>query len=79
VLEPSATQYWKTLVQKHRISSSKNAFCTVMDDDLEAFYTTAFPQDIPDEWSAAERAKSHPQWNYALLRNEWTCVVERGF
>lgn len=25
----------------------------------EAFYATFFPDDIPDEWSAAERAKSH--------------------
>jgi len=25
----------------------------------EAFYATHFPDDIPDEWSAAERAKSH--------------------
>ena len=64
VLEPTATQYWKTLVQKYNISSSKDAFKAVSDDDLEAFYTIAFPCDIPDEWSVAERAKSHPQWNY---------------
>jgi hypothetical protein len=79
VLEPTATQYWKTLVQKYRISSSKNAFCAVSDDDLETFYTVAFPCDIPDEWSATERGKSHPQWNYAPLRNDWTCVVAHGF
>jgi hypothetical protein len=28
-------------------------------DSREAFYTHYFPDDIPDEWSRAERAKSH--------------------
>jgi hypothetical protein len=29
------------------------------DDDLEAFYDRYFPDDIPDEWTKAEKAKSH--------------------
>jgi len=29
------------------------------DDELEAFYQTYFPDDIPDEWSSADREKSH--------------------
>jgi tetratricopeptide (TPR) repeat protein len=29
------------------------------DDDLEAFYDRYFPDDIPDEWSKAEKAISH--------------------
>ena len=29
------------------------------DDDLEAFYDRYFPDDIPDEWTKAEKAVSH--------------------
>lgn len=29
------------------------------DEAREAFYAEQFPDDIPDEWSAADRAKSH--------------------
>lgn len=71
IVEPTATRFWKNLVQKYTISSSDTAFCAKSEDDLEAFYTTAFPQDIPDEWSLAERKKSHPQWTYAPTPNPW--------
>ena len=34
--------------------------CWAMKDKArESFYDTYFPDDIPDEWSLAERAKSH--------------------
>jgi hypothetical protein len=29
------------------------------DDVLEAFYSTYFPDDIPDEWSLVDQQKSH--------------------
>jgi hypothetical protein len=29
------------------------------DEELEEFYTTHFPDDIPDEWSLADQQKSH--------------------
>ena len=29
------------------------------DDELEAFYGTYFPDDIPDEWSLVDQKKSH--------------------
>jgi hypothetical protein len=29
------------------------------EDDFEAFYEEFFPDDIPDEWTAEEREKSH--------------------
>jgi hypothetical protein len=29
------------------------------DDVLESFYDRFFPDDIPDEWSAADQCKSH--------------------
>jgi hypothetical protein len=32
----------------------------VDDDSLESMYETYFPDDIPDEWSLIDRAKSHP-------------------
>jgi hypothetical protein len=31
----------------------------VSDDAKEAFYSTYFPDDIPDEWSLADQKKSH--------------------
>ena len=41
------------------------------DDALEEFYSTVFPDDIPDEWSAAERAKSHGQQGVIFRTNPW--------
>ena len=49
------SEYWDTVVEEgggwEAVRSSA--------EDREAFYATHFPDDIPDEWSAAERAKSH--------------------
>ena len=50
------THFWSALLKKHGADSSLN-FPT--DDACEAFYSEGFPDDIPDEWSAEERAKSH--------------------
>lgn len=50
------TRYWSALLQKHGADTTLN-FPT--DDACESFYAEGFPDDIPDEWSAEERAKSH--------------------
>ena len=39
----------------------------------ESFYATYFPEDIPDEWSAADRAKSHGRG--ALQRGQQTSAA----
>lgn len=53
------TNYWKTQVLTHKLTLQPNNIFRFPNDDLhEAFYTL-FPIDIPDEWSIAERKKSH--------------------
>jgi hypothetical protein len=62
VAEADASAYWV------RVCSAAGATCPVddglglafpNDEACEAFYSTQFPDDIPDEWSAAEKSKSH--------------------
>jgi hypothetical protein len=43
--------FWNTLWHTFRAGES--------DEDWETFCRVAFPEDIPDEWSLEERAKSH--------------------
>ena len=43
----------------------------VSDDAKEAFYSTYFPDDIPDEWSLADQKKSH---GTGMLRPDETMV-----
>jgi hypothetical protein len=42
--------YWREIFESHGCNT---------DDTWEAFCEWAFPDDIPDEWSAEEKAKSH--------------------
>jgi len=56
VLAPNASPFWKGLVARYGITASLEGRT---DDDTEAFFCEGFPYDIPDEWSIAERAKSH--------------------
>lgn len=42
--------YWRELFESHSCNT---------DESWEAFCEWAFPDDIPDEWSAEEKAKSH--------------------
>jgi hypothetical protein len=46
------------------------------DDALEEFYSTVFPDDIPDEWSVAERAKSHGHQGVCVSKNPWISVFQ---
>jgi len=45
----AGSKYWSALIPE----------LTASDDRREIFYDTHFPYDIPDEWSEAEREKSH--------------------
>ena len=47
------------------------------DDALEEFYSAVFPNDIPDEWSVAERSKSHGQQGVVFTANPWVPAFKR--
>lgn len=59
ICEPDASAYWKRLVTHYACTVVDGALQCANDDSTEEFYRVAFPSDIPDEWSCAERAKSH--------------------
>ena len=52
------TTFWKHVVAKYSIRVEEDRI-TLPDEVCEEFYETYFPSDIPDEWSDAERIKSH--------------------
>jgi len=55
----NASNYWKTQVLTHKLTLQPNNMFTFPNDDLHESFYTLFPIDIPDEWSIAERKKSH--------------------
>jgi len=56
----NGTAFWNAVLQTYRVHiTSANEVQCPNDEMLEAFYTAYFPDDIPDEWTAAERQKSH--------------------
>ena len=70
VTEETATNYWTTVWSSVGLGNDRLDFKD--DEACEAFYSTYFPDDIPDEWSAEERAKSHGQpANEAAPKNSW--------
>ena len=44
-------------------------------DASESFFVSHFLQDIPDEWSAEERAKSHGQAQLPFEENPWASEI----
>ena len=54
ILEEEEGSWWFQALAPYR---SQGAWKS--DDAMEEFYATAFPDDIPDEWSEEEAAKSH--------------------
>ena len=71
IAEETASNYWTTVwsteggLESDRLVFKDDAAC-------EAFYEKHFPDDIPDEWSAEERAKSHGQAvNPDAPKNPW--------
>ncbi len=62
-LLPAACQWWRGVIQTVQVHVDPHTDIVTWPDDetLEAFYQRYFPPtvDIPDEWSVADRAKSH--------------------
>jgi hypothetical protein len=59
VTEDDASPWWKAALRKYGIVVSDGFLEGGTAEATEAFYTECFPNDIPDEWSIRERAKSH--------------------
>lgn len=59
-LEPSliGCPFWEEAIAEYG-SIIRNRIQWNSDDDLEEFYDRYFPDDIPDEWTKAEKAISH--------------------
>ncbi len=53
--------FWRKALLLYRIEidDDSDALAFPDDDTIEAFYAAYFPDDIPDEWSAADQQKSH--------------------
>jgi hypothetical protein len=49
-----SSEYWSTILESYMANEK-----WISDKHKEAFFDTFFPQDIPDEWSLADREKSH--------------------
>jgi len=48
------SEYWATLLENYMSNGEWKSW-----NHSETFYATFFPNDIPDEWSLADREKSH--------------------
>ena len=59
VTEGDASPWWKAALQTYGIVARDGSLEGTTAEATEAFYTECFPNDIPDEWSIRERAKSH--------------------
>lgn len=66
----------KPMITKCGIVGTATGIVARDDDALEEFYGTVFPDDIPDEWSAAERAKSHGQQGVVFATNPWASAFK---
>ena len=49
-----ASEYWSPILEPYMVNGKWKS-----SRQKELFYDTHFPQDIPDEWSLADREKSH--------------------
>lgn len=59
ITNEDASIVWKKAIAQYGITVQKGAFVFSDPAKIEEFYTTYFPNDIPDEWSQSEREKSH--------------------
>jgi len=71
ILDNDATAFWKNQVKRFQIRRKEIDLQFPDDATLERFYEENFPNDIPDEWSDSERAKSHPQLVVQPQSNPW--------
>jgi hypothetical protein len=53
--------FWRLALQEAGVTVDEDTGSIAFPDDdaVEAFYQRYFPDDIPDEWSAEDQAKSH--------------------
>jgi hypothetical protein len=58
---PTATAWWRRTAAAAGLHGDETTGARHFPDDdhLEAFFAAHFPDDIPDEWSAADQQKSH--------------------
>jgi hypothetical protein len=69
IADEDACAYWRKVVQTYGIRKEEEL---VFANDEERFYDDCFPDDIPDEWSNEERAKSHgPSIETTLEWHPW--------
>lgn len=82
-------RWWRAAINRAGIQYDEETVAFPDDDALELFYAEHFPDDIPDEWSAADQQKSHgrgcaetaPLAPTILMREEpvsrraWACGI----
>lgn len=82
-------RWWRAAINRAGIQYDEETVAFPSDDVLELFYAEHFPDDIPDEWSAADQQKSHgrgcaetaPPAPAVLIREEpvsrraWACGI----
>ena len=82
-------RWWRAAINRAGIQYDEESVAFPDDDVLELFYAEHFPDDIPDEWSAADQQKSHgrgcaetaPPAPAILVREEpvsrraWACGI----
>jgi len=73
-LEPCPTI--KPMITKYGVGATATGIVARDDDALEEFYAAVFPNDIPDEWSVADRAKSHGQQGVVFATNPWVSAFK---
>jgi hypothetical protein len=71
IAEEEATTYWSNAIKEYKIRLEKNELCFENENDQESFYEKYFPDDIPDEWSFEEQAKSHDIETSYTFENPW--------
>jgi hypothetical protein len=59
VAEETACAYWRDAMKKLGGRCGTDNIIFPDDDACEAFFSTEFPNDIPDEWSLVDQQKSH--------------------
>ena len=60
ILLSEGCRFWRLALEEAGVTTDEEGNSAFPDDDaLEDFYQRYFPDDIPDEWSAEDQAKSH--------------------
>ena len=59
VLLPQGCTFWRRITSASGFSNKNNEVEYPEDSEYQRFYSEQFPDDIPDEWSAADQQKSH--------------------